>query len=502
MHPDLIANWQRVTRRQLFGRSAQGIGAAALAWLTRADAARAGTSAAAPKVTGDVAAPPPRHGGQPGLPSLPHHRGSAKRVICLWQGGGPSHVDLFDPKPVLVKMAGQDIPESVRGTTRLSTMSSGYKKWPITPPIKPFQRYGQSGMELGGLIPHTGSVADDICLVRSMNTEAVNHAPGVTFFMTGAQVPGRPSMGAWVAYGLGCDASDLPAFVVMTSSDTAKTCGQLFYDYYWGSGFLPTRHQGVRFRGVGDPVPYLNNPAGTSRASRRLLLDDLAALNAAHLAEYGDPEIDTRITQYEMAFNMQASVPDLLDFSTEPKHVLAMYGPDVLTKGSFANNCLIARRLIERGVRFVQLMHSGWDQHANLFTQLAQQCKDTDQPSAALVKDLKMRGLLDETLVVWGGEFGRTPFGQGDPAKPAGRDHFGRTYSMWMAGGGTKAGHVHGETDEFAWNVARDPVHVHDMQATILHLLGIDHEALTFRYQGRQFRLTDVHGKVVKGVLA
>ena len=494
MQPDLLTNHQRVTRRQLFGRAGTGIGAIALAYLTQRDAAaRAAAVSASPTVAGV---------GQLGLPSLPHRRASAKRVVCLWQGGGPSHVDLFDHKPVLDKLAGKDIPDSVRGTTRLSTMSSGYKKWPITPAIRPYARYGQSGTELSTLIPHTGSIADDICVVRSMNTEAVNHAPGVTFFMTGAQTPGRPSMGAWVTYGLGCEANDLPAFVVMTSSDKGKTCGQLFYDYYWGSGFLPSKYQGVRFRGVGDPVPYLNNPAGVSRESRRALLDDLAAMNAAHLAEYGDPEIDTRISQYEMAFKMQASVPDLLDFSNEPKHILEMYGPDVLLKGSFANNCLIARRLLERGTRFVQLMHAGWDQHANLFTQLEKQCEDTDQPSAALVKDLKARGLLDDTLVVWGGEFGRTPFGQGDPAKPAGRDHFGRTYSMWLAGGGVKGGTTYGETDDFAWNVARDPVHVHDMQATILHALGVDHEALTYRYQGRQFRLTDVHGKVVKGVFA
>ena len=315
MHPDLLTNWQRVTRRQFFGRTAQGIGAIALASLVEADAARAASPA------GRVST------GQPGLPRLPHHAAKAKRVVCLWQGGGPSHVDLFDPKPLLAKMAGQDIPESIRGTTRLSTMSSGYKKWPITPAIKPFRKYGKSGLELSDLIPHTGSIADDICLVRSMNTEAVNHAPGVTFFMTGSQTPGRPSMGAWVSYGLGSEASDLPAFVVMTSSDKGKTCGQLFYDYYWGSGFLPSRYQGVRFRGVGEPVPYLNNPPGTSREGRRALLDDLAVLNAAHLTEYGDPEIDTRIGQYEMAFNMQASVPDLLDFSNEPKHVLDLYGP-------------------------------------------------------------------------------------------------------------------------------------------------------------------------------
>ncbi len=481
MLKDLLLNQQRVNRRQLFGSAAHGIGGLALASLL----ARLPASAA-----------------QPSLPQLPHFAPKAKRVVCLWQGGGPSHVDLFDRKPVMEKMGGQEIPESVRGTTRLSTMTAGNKKWPITPAIKPYRAYGQSGIELSEMLPHIGSIADDICVVRSMNTEAVNHAPGVTFFMTGAQVPGRPSMGAWLSYGLGCAADDLPAFVVMTSSDRGRTCGQLFYDYYWGSGFLPSRFQGVRFRNVGDPVPYLQNPPGMSREERRVLLDDIQAMNAAHLADYGDPEIDTRIAQYEMAFKMQASVPDLLDFSTEPKHTIDLYGPDALTKGTFANNCLIARRLLERGVRFVQLMHSGWDQHGNLFTQLAEQCRDTDQPSAALVADLKQRGLLDDTLVVWGGEFGRTPFGQGDPAKPAGRDHFGRAYSMWLAGGGIKPGSTFGETDDFAWNIVRDPVHIHDMQATIMHLCGINHEALTYRYQGRQFRLTDVHGQVVKGMLA
>jgi hypothetical protein len=381
-------------------------------------------------------------------------------------------------------------------------MSSSNAKWPMVGAIKPFKKYGKCGTELSELIPHIGGIADDICVVRSMNTEAVNHAPGVTFFMTGGQVPGRPSLGSWLSYGLGCEADDLPAFVAMTSSDKEKTCGQLFYDYYWGSGFLPSRYQGVRFRNAGDPVPYLHNPPGMSREQRRALLDDIQAMNAAHLTDYGDPEIDTRISQYEMAFKMQASVPGLLDFSNEPKHVLDMYGPDALTKGTYANNCLIARRLIEGGVRFVQLMHAGWDQHGNLYSQLEKQCIDTDQPSAALVADLKQRGLLDETLVIWGGEFGRTPFGQGDPAKPTGRDHFGRAYSMWLAGGGVKPGTVFGETDDFAWNIVRDPVHIHDMQATIMHLCGINHEALTYRYQGRQFRLTDVHGHVVKGILA
>ena len=481
-------NQRRVTRRQLFGSAASGVGMAALASLLGRENAIAGAV--------------DRPMGEKGLPGLPHFAPKAKRVVVLWQGGGPSHVDLFDPKPTMKAHAGKDIPDSVRGTTRLSTMSSGYGKWPTLPCIKPYRKYGKAGIELSEMLPNVGAIADEICLVRSMYTEAVNHAPGVTFFMTGAQVPGRPSMGAWLSYGLGSESDNLPTFVVMTSSDKGKTCGQLFFDYYWGSGFLPSRYQGVRFRNTGDPVPYLANPPGVSREARRALLDDIAAMNAAHLADYGDPEIDTRIAQYEMAFRMQSSVPDLVDFSNESKSTLARYGPDALLKGSYANNCLIARRLLERGVRFVQLMHSGWDQHSNLFTQLEHQCEDTDAPSAALVRDLKERGMLDDTLVVWGGEFGRTPFGQGDPAKPIGRDHFGKAYSWWLAGGGIKPGMVYGATDDFAWNITADPVHVHDMQATILNQCGIDHTRLTFRYQGRQYRLTDVHGKVVTGLLA
>ena len=481
----ITENAIRVTRRQLFGSAASGVGVAALASLLQQES----RSAEKPL-------------GQPALPGLPHFAPKAQRVVYLWQGGGPSHLDLFDPKPTLEKYRLQDLPESVRGTTRLSTMTAGYKKWPVQPAIKPYKKWGKSGLELSTMLPFTGEIADDICVVRSMNTEAVNHAPGVTFFLSGAQIPGRPSLGAWVTYGLGSVASELPAFVVMTSSDKIRSCGQLFYDYYWGSGFLPSKFQGTRFRATGDPVPYLNNPEGISRESRRQLLDGIQELNKQHLQEYGDPETDTRISQYEMAFKMQMSVPGLLDFKDEPKHILDMYGPMVHEPGSFARHCLITRRLLERGTRFVQLMHSGWDQHGNLHTQLEVQCKDTDQPSAALVKDLKRLGLLDSTLVVWGGEFGRTPFGQGPADKPTGRDHFGRAFSLWMAGGGVKGGHSHGETDEFAWNITKDPVHVHDHQATILHLLGIDHKKLTFKYQGRQFRLTDVHGDVVKGVLA
>lgn len=484
-------NHTRVNRRQLFGNSAMGIGKAALAALM----SQAGASAIVHGAEASTSA-------NKALPGLPHYPPKAKRVVMLWQGGGPSHVDLFDDKPMLREMSGMSIPDSVRGTTRLSTMTSGNGKWPCVPAIKPHKAYGKSGIMLSEMLPNIGSIADNICVVRSMHTEAVNHAPGVTFFMTGSQVPGRPSMGAWLSYGLGSETDNLPTFVVMTSSDKQKTCGQLFFDYYWGSGFIPSRYQGVRFRNTGDLVPYLNNPPGVSQNARRSLLDDISEINNQHLADYGDPEIDTRISQYEMAFKMQTSVPDLVDFSNESQSTLDRYGPDALVKGTFANNCLIARRLLERGVRFVQLMHAGWDQHNNLFTQLAEQCKDTDAPSAALVQDLKERGLLDDTLVVWGGEFGRTPFGQGDPNAPKGRDHFGKAYSWWLAGGGVKPGFVHGATDEFAWNVTADPVHVHDMQATIMHLCGIDHTRLTFRYQGRQYRITDVHGNIVQAIVA
>lgn len=488
-------DWTRLRRRHFLHGTTTGIGSAAIAALLGQDQ----TSASA--VRYQEPGIESRQGGQPGLPGLPHFAPKAKRVVVLWQGGGPSHVDLFDPKPELEKWAGKDIPDSVRGSTRLSTMSSGYQKWPAVPAIKPFRKYGNSGLELSEMLPNLGSVADELCVVRSMYTEAVNHAPGVTFFLTGSQVPGRPSLGAWLSYGLGSETENLPTFVVMTSSDRGKTCGQLFFDYYWGSGFLPSRHQGVRFRNTGDLVPYLANPAGVSDTARRALLDDIGAINQLHLAQSLDPEIETRIAQYEMAFRMQSSVPDLVDFSQETAETIARYGPDALNKGTFANNCLVARRLLERGVRFVQLMHAGWDQHNNLYTQLEIQCQDTEGPAAALVKDLKERGMLDDTLVVWAAEFGRTPFGQGNPAQPNGRDHFGKAFSWWMAGGGVKPGTVYGSTDDFAWNITENPVHVHDMQATLLHLCGIDHTRLTYRYQGRQYRLTDVHGEVVSGVL-
>ncbi len=483
-----------LSRREFFGRTASGIGVAALATLLQEEglaapvASRSSSGALAATKSGAAGA---------------HFPARAKRVIVLWQGGAPSHVDLFDHKPGLEAQRGQQVPDSVRSKARLSTMTAGYKSYPVLPPIRPFKQFGKSGMWLSELLPHLGSVADDLCLINSMHTEAVNHAPGVTFMLTGSQIPGRPSMGAWATYGLGSMTSDLPAFCVMTSTDVGRTCGQLFYDYYWGSGFLPSKFQGVRFRGEGDPVLYLANPDGVTRDLRRGMLDDIAELNRKRLADYGDPEIETRITQYELAYRMQASVPELLDVSKEPKHVLEMYGPDVERPGSYARNCLLARRLVERGTRFVQLMHSGWDQHGNLSTQLAVQCKDTDQPSAALIKDLKQRGMLDDTIVLWASEFGRTVFVQGDLTKPNGhgRDHLGSVYSMWVAGGGFKGGTVYGASDDFCYNVGRDPVHVHDMQATLLHQLGIDHTRLTYHYQGRDFRLTDVFGNVVQGLL-
>lgn len=470
-----------VTRRQFFGKAASGIGLAALAGLLTEEGAQA-----------------------QGLKGLPHFAPKAKRVVVLWQGGAPSHLDLFDDKPHLEKLRGTNLPDSVRKGTRLSTMTSGLKNFPILPALKPFQSYGKSGMRLSSLIPHVGALADDLCLINSMHTEAVNHAPGVTFMLSGSQVPGRPSMGAWATYGLGSMSKDLPAFVVMTSTDVGRTCGQLFYDYYWGSGFLPSKFQGVRFRSEGEPVLYLKNPEGIPAGLRRAQLDDIAALNQQHLNEYNDPEIETRIAQYELAYRMQTSVPDLLDIDKEPQHVLDAYGPDVKRPGSYARHCLLARRLLERGVRFVQLMHSGWDQHGNLSTQLAEQCRDTDQPSAALIKDLKQRGLLDDTIVLWASEFGRTPFAQGDTTKTTGygRDHLGSVYSLWACGGGFKGGYVHGASDDFAYNPVKDPMHVHDLQATILHLLGIDHTRLTYRFQGRDFRLTDVFGNVEKKLLA
>jgi hypothetical protein len=480
-----------LTRRQFFSKSATGIGTAALASLL----AKTGL-ASVPGTAGK-----PRVGG---LGHLPHHAPKAKHVIYLLQNGAPPHLDTFDYKPQMEPWRGKEIPPSILGDKRFSTMTANVKQKLVLPPFTGFKQHGKSGMWVCDFMPHTAGIVDELCFVKSLHTGAVNHAPAICFFLTGGEQPGRPSMGAWATYGLGTESDNLPGFVVMTSRDKEASCGQIFYDFYWGSGFLPSTFQGVRFRGSGDPVLYLSNPDGMSREVRRGLLDDLAQLNQEHYDEFADPEIITRIAQNEMAYKMQASVPELIDFSTESEETLAMYGPDVRRQGSFAYNCLMARRLVERGVRFVQCLHAGWDHHNNLSTQFEIQCRDTDQPSAALVKDLKQRGLLDDTLVIWGGEFGRTPFIQGDinDRKRWGRDHHPYAFTMWMAGGGAKAGVQYGETDDFAFNVVRDPVHVHDFQATVLHMLGIDHERLTYRFQGRQFRLTDVHGHVVKPLLA
>ncbi|MCI0534502.1 MAG: DUF1501 domain-containing protein, partial [Verrucomicrobiales bacterium] len=371
-------------------------------------------------------------------------------------------------------------------------------------PVEPFRQHGQSGAWVSSFLPHMAGIADELCFVKSMHTDAVNHAPAISLLLSGGQIPGRPTLGAWLTYGLGCETDNLPAFVVMTSVSKGTTCGQIFYDFYWGSGFLPSRFQGVKFRGSSDPVLYLKNPDGVSRSMRREMLDDIAAINQLKLRDFADPEIATRIAQYEMAFRMQSSIPELTDLSHEPQNVLDLYGPAVKESGTFAYNCLMARRLIERDVRFVQVMHAGWDQHNSITTELYTQCQDTDQPSAGLIMDLKLRGLLDDTLVIWGGEFGRTPFIQGDlkDRKRWGRDHHPYAFTVCLAGGGIKPGITYGETDDLAMNVVRDPVHVHDLQATILHLLGIDHERLTYKFQGRNFRLTDVHGEVVREILA
>lgn len=438
-----------------------------------------------------------------GLNDLPHFAPKAKRVIYLFQSGAPSQMDLFDPKPQLDKFRGEDLPESIRNGQRLTGMTSGQKAFPVAPTIFKFNKYGESGIELTELMPHIGSVMDELCFIRSMNTEAINHDPAVTFFQTGSQLAGRPSFGSWMSYGLGTENRDLPAFVVMTSVGTGRKDDQPLYDRLWGSGFLPTQHQGVKFRNSGDPVLYLSDPEGMDRATRREMLDDLASVNKLKLLSAKDPEISTRISQYELAFRMQASVPELTDISKEPSAIKEMYGPNVNKPGSFAYNCLLARRLSERGVRFVQCFHMGWDHHDGLPRAIRGQCEDTDQPTAALIKDLKQRGLLDETLVVWGGEFGRTVYSQGElTMKSYGRDHHPRCFTIFMAGAGVKKGMAYGKTDDYSYNIVENPVSVHDLHATILHILGIDHTRLTFRYQGRDFRLTDVSGELVNAILA
>ncbi|MBM3736894.1 MAG: DUF1501 domain-containing protein [Acidobacteria bacterium] len=436
------------------------------------------------------------------MPGFPTFKPRAKRVIYLFQSGGPSQMDLFDYKPKMKDVAGSELPDSIRRGQRLTGMSATQSSFPCVPTKFKFTRHGQSGAELSELLPNIASIADDLTFIKSMHTQAINHDPAVTFFQTGAQIAGRPSIGSWLVYGLGADTDNLPGFVVMISPGQGGG-GQPLYDRLWGSGFLPTRFQGVKFRSVGDPVLYLNNPPGFSSENRRTYLDALGAINRAKLDEYGDPEIATRIAQYEMAFRMQTSVPELTDLSQEPASTFALYGEDARKPGTYAANCLLARRLAERGVRFIQLFHRDWDHHGGLPKGLPARCNETDRASAALVTDLKRRGLLEDTLVIWGGEFGRTVYCQGRlTATDYGRDHHPRCFTIWMAGGGIKPGVTYGSTDDYSYNVAEDPVDVHDLHATILHCLGVDHTRLTFKYQGRHFRLTDVHGRVIKPLLA
>jgi Protein of unknown function (DUF1501) len=468
-----------LTRRYFFGKAAAGLGTAALASLLQADESSGA------------------------MPGVPHFPPTAKRVIYLFQSGAPSQMDLFDYKPRLHDLAKTELPDSIRGGQRLTGMTSGQTSFPVAPSIFPFQQHGNSGAWVSSLMPNLAKMSDDLCFVKSMYTEAINHDPGVTFFQTGFQIAGRPSIGSWLAYGLGSENKDLPAFVVMISQGSGNPNDQPLAERQWGSGFLPSKYQGVKFRSLGDPVLYLSDPDGFTQTERRRFIDDLGKLNQVELDQFGDPEIATRIAQYEMAYKMQSSVPELTDLSKEPAHTFDLYGPDSRKPGTFAANCLLARRMAERGVRFIQLFHRGWDQHNELPKQIQGQARDTDQASAALVQDLKERGLLEDTLVVWGGEFGRTVYCQGKlTADNYGRDHHPRCFTMWLAGGGIKPGVSLGETDDYCYNIVKDPVHVHDLHATILHTLGLDHTKLTYKFQGRTFRLTDVSGNVVKSILA
>lgn len=488
------------TRRQFFGRSAAGLGGAALASLLggsvfRDLAGAAATDPAAGPLTGNM---------RPPLSSRHHFAPKAKRAIYLFMSGAPSQIDLWDPKPTMGDWFDKDLPEEIRNGQRLTTMTSGQDRFPIAPSIYQFTKHGECGREVSELIPHTAGMVDDLAVVKSMWTEAINHDPAITYIQTGNQIPGRPSLGSWLSYGLGSENENLPAFVVLNSTWSAKRDAQALYQRLWGAGNLPSKHQGVALRSQGDPVLYLSNPKGVDRGVRRTMLDGLNALNRKHYEDVGDPETHARISQYEMAFRMQASVPELTDLSSEPDHVLERYGPDVKTPGTFAYNCLLARRMAERGVRFTQIFHRGWDQHGNLTGDLPLQCRDVDQPCRALIDDLKMRGMLDDTLVVWGGEFGRTIYCQGKLSKKNyGRDHHPRCFTTWMAGGGVKGGIEYGATDEFSYNITENPVHIRDLNATILHLLGLDHERLSVQHQGLDIRLTGVEkARVVEELIA
>jgi hypothetical protein len=483
-----------LTRRALFSRTASGLGAAALASLE----ARSGIAAPA------ASDPASQTAAKGGLPSLPHHQPKARRAIYLFMSGAPSQMDLWDYKPRMADWFDKDLPDSIRQGQRLTTMTSGQSRFPIAPSIYKFAPHGDNGTMVSELLPHTAKQVDQLALIKSMHTEAINHDPAITYICTGDQLPGKASLGSWLSYGLGTENEDLPAFLVMTASWTGRKEAQALYNRLWGSGFLPSKYQGVALRSSGDPVLYLSNPKGVDKTVRRQMLNTLAKLNESTARQIGDPETNARIAQYEMAFRMQTSVPDLADISDEPQYILDMYGPDVTTPGTFANCCLMARRMAERGVRFTQIFHRGWDQHGALPRDLPNQCKDIDQPSAALLTDLRQRGMFDDTLVVWGGEFGRTIYCQGKLTKETyGRDHHPKCFSIWMAGAGIRGGVVHGETDEFSYNVTENPVHIRDLNATILHQLGIDSDRFTYRFQGLDQRLTGVEGgRVVEEILA
>ena len=468
---------KQLTRRHFLSSSATRIGAAALATLLNPRQLTAAHPA--------------------------HFAAKAKRVIWLTQAGAPSQLDLFDYKPGLRAHFDKNLPDSIRNGQRLTGMTAGQQRFPVAPSVFKFRQHGQSGMWLSELLPHTAKFADDICLIRSLHTEAINHDPAMTLLQTGHQIGGRPAFGSWVSYGLGSENSELPAFVAMISRPSGPTNAQPLHERMWSAGFLPSRYQGVRLSSGKDPVLFLSNPPGITTERRRRMLDDVGALNRIKFAESHDPEIQARIDQYEMAFRMQSAVPELADLSQERASVFERYGSESKKPGTYAANCILARRLAERGVRFIQLYHRGWDQHNNLPSGMRSQCYDTDQPTAALLTDLKQRGMLDDTLVIWGGEFGRTVYSQGVLTKDNyGRDHHPRCYSVWMAGAGVRGGYVHGETDDFSYNVVKDPVHIHDLNATALHALGLDHRHLTYRYQGRDYRLTDVHGELIDSILA
>ena len=484
---------KKLDRRRFLTKTSLGLGALAMGSLMGAEKIFGSSPKVSPESAADFE--------QEILKALPHIAPKAKRVIYLFMSGGPSQFETFDYKPKLVDLAGQNLPDSVRKGQRLTGMSANQSALPMVPSIYKFNQFGKSGTWVSELMPHTAKVVDDLCIIKSIHSEAINHDPAITFFQTGNQLPGRPSIGSWVSYGLGSDNHNLPTFIVLVSKNGSKD--QPLYARLWGNGFLPSKHQGVQFRSGKDPVLFLNNPEGYDGKDRKEMLDYLSKLNQLQNEAYGDPEVDARIAQYEMAYRMQTSVPEVMDTKDEPDEVFELYGSDSRDSGTYAANCILARKLVEKDVKFVQLYHQGWDNHGGLPKGIAHQCKNTDQPTAALIMDLKRRGLLDDTLVIWGGEFGRTVYSQGKlTADDYGRDHHPRCFTMWMAGAGVKPGISFGETDDFSYNIVKDPVHVHDFQATLMHLMGVDHERLTYKFQGRRFRLTDVHGSIVKDILS